>query len=99
MARARAKKRSIVVDGKTYLWRASEEYEQSHFDGLQVAIMAEHGPLYLKYGLRQSPDSCSLWAGSDFVRCPQFERGTESVSPGMVGRILEWYLGERPVIR
>lgn len=68
MTRSKSNKRMVVVDGTPYFWRAFEEYDQSHFDGLQVAIMAEDGPPYLKYGLHQPPESRRLWTGSEYAR-------------------------------
>ena len=36
MAISKKNKRSTYVDGKEYLWRVFDEYDQTEFDGIQI---------------------------------------------------------------
>ena len=62
MAVSGRRKRKLVVNDLTYLWFVLDEYDQFHFDGLHVKVVAIDRSLYAEYGLAQRDDGRHIWA-------------------------------------
>ena|SRR6218665_755195 len=88
-------KRKIVVDAKTYIWWAYNEYDQTTFDGNQVMIVTNNQVVCLKYGLEQDDYkrimSLSFRNGGGVnIKCPKFENDSGIITPSGISELIKW---------
>lgn len=101
MAISKKGKRSIIVNGRAYLWWVFYEYDQTEFDGIQIKIVAKNQAFHIKYGLQQAPENRYVVielrheAGRIHVRCPRFENGQGIITPSGISELIKW-CSERP---
>lgn len=93
---SKKQKRTITVDGKTYLWWVFDEVDQTEFDGMQIKLIAEDQSHYLKYGLEQSDDNRRVVIGLQNagvliqLECPKFEDEQGIITPSGIRELIEW---------
>ena len=91
-------KRRISVDGRVYLWRVFNEYDQSWFDCVQVTVAAMDQELFLHYGMEQPEErrTAMVTRGrperSARIPCPRFEGEDGLLTPRGVRQLIEWGL-------
>ncbi|MDF3028852.1 MAG: hypothetical protein K0S23_3159 [Fluviicola sp.] len=96
MAVSKKGKRTITVDGKTYLWWVFDEVDQTFFDNTQIKLISEDQSHYIKYGLEQADDNRSVVIGLHNnpgliqLECPKFEDERGIITPSGIRQLIEW---------
>ena len=88
-------KRKISVNGKSYLWKAFNENDQSWFEGVQVMIVAEDQSILMRYGSCQTNEMRHIVVQEQNSKpikysCPKFESEENIFKPEQIKNIIEF---------
>jgi phosphorylcholine metabolism protein LicD len=95
MAINKKRKRTIIINQRTYLWWGFWEFDQTRFNQDQIKIVSEDQKISFHYGLNQVCHERHLYVAlrnspSIVLKCPQFENDARVISSGGINSIVIW---------